>query len=116
MRAKLLASTLVALIGVAPLSGARAVEINTGYFGEVAIRGYDPVAYFTEGKAIRGAASHEFEWLGATWRFSSEQHRDLFAASPASYAPQYGGLCSEGVAADGEATVSIDPESWQIID
>jgi hypothetical protein len=95
---------------------ANAGEINTGYFGDVAIKGYDPVAYFTDGKAVRGSEAISYEWLGATWRFSSDEHRRLFSASPASYAPQYGGLCAEGVAADGEATVNIDPESWKIID
>ena len=82
----------------------------------VAIKGYDPVAYFTDGKAVRGAESISYDWLGATWRFSRDEHRRLFTASPVSYAPQYGGLCAEGVALHGEATVNIDPDSWQIID
>jgi hypothetical protein len=97
------------------VANAEAGEVNTGYFGDVAIKGYDPVAYFTDGKAMRGLEAYSFDWMGARWRFFSEDHRRMFVASPISYAPQYGGLCAEGVAAHGEATVNIDPESWQII-
>jgi hypothetical protein len=95
---------------------ANAGEVNTGYFGDVAIKGYDPVAYFTDSKAVRGSEEHSYKWLNTTWYFSNDEHRRAFVASPISYAPQYGGLCAEGVAAHGEATVNIEPESWQIID
>jgi hypothetical protein len=117
MTSKFLSTPCLAAAGLVSLAAvASAGEIDTGYFGDVAIKGYDPVAYFTDGKAVRGAESISYDWLGATWRFSSDEHRRLFTASPVSYAPQYGGLCAEGVAAHGEATVNIDPESWQIID
>jgi YHS domain-containing protein len=108
--------TAAGLILTALAANASAGEINTGYFGDVAIKGYDPVAYFTDGKAVRGSEAYSYDWLGATWYFASDGHRRLFAASPISYAPQYGGVCAEGVAADGEATVNIEPESWQIVD
>ena len=90
-------------------------EINTGYFGNVAIKGYDPVAYFTESRAVQGSNDIRSEWLGATWQFSSTQHRELFVANPVQYAPQYGGLCSDGVAY-GVTTTNIDPHAWRIID
>ena len=90
-------------------------EINTGYFGNVAIKGYDPVAYFTKSRAVKGSDEISSDWLGATWLFSSTEHRDLFAASPIQYAPQYGGLCADGVAY-GNTTTNIDPESWRVID
>ena len=77
---------------------AQAGEVNTGYFGNVAIEGYDTVAYFTEKRAVKGSEKFQSEWLGATWQFSSDENRKLFDASPMDYAPQYGGLCSEGVA------------------
>ena len=111
LRAGFFAAT-IASWSVSALAG----EVSAGYFGDVAIKGYDPVAYFTDGKAVRGSEAFSYGWLGVTWRFSNEEHRRLFSTSPTSYAPQYGGLCAEGVAADGEATVNIDPESWQIID
>ena len=117
MKSKFLApASLAAAAIVSAAAAASAGEVNTGYFGDVAIKGYDPVAYFTDGKAVRGSEAISYDWLGATWRFSSDEHRRLFSTSPVSYAPQYGGLCAEGVAAHGEATVNIDPESWQIID
>ncbi len=90
-------------------------EINTGYFGNVAIKGYDPVAYFNESRAVEGSKDITTEWLGATWQFSSTEHRELFAANSIRYAPQYGGLCSAGVAY-GSTTTTIDPEAWRIID
>lgn len=96
-------------------SHAQAGEINTGYFGNVAIRGYDPVAYFTMSKAVEGNAEHSHTWLGADWHFATEKHRALFAANPISYAPQYGGHCSDGIAYD-TITVNIDPDAWRIID
>jgi len=117
MKSKFLApASLAAAAIVSAAAAASAGEVNTGYFGDVAIKGYDPVAYFTDGKAVRGSEAISYDWLGATWRFSSDEHRRLFSTSPVSYAPQYGGLCAEGVAAHGEATVNIDPESWKIVD
>ena len=64
--------------------------INTGWFG-VAIKGYDTVAYHTEGRAIKGTSDYSYEWNDARWDFVSAHNRDLFAANPERYAPQYGG-------------------------
>ncbi len=63
-------------------------KVNTGYFGGVAIMGYDPVAYFTEGRAVKGSPEFNHEFLGETWHFASAAHRDAFAANPVAYAPQ----------------------------
>jgi YHS domain-containing protein len=73
-------------------------SINTGYFGGVAIEGYDTVAYFTDGKATRGSEEFAYDWLGVTWLFANAEHRDLFAEQPVQYAPQYGGHCAMGTA------------------
>lgn len=89
--------------------------VNTGYFGSVAILGYDPVAYFSDGKATKGLPEVSQKWLGATWLFSSTKHRDAFASEPTRYAPQYGGFCALGMAID-EASANIDPEAWRIVD
>jgi hypothetical protein len=91
-------------------------KINTGYFGNIAIQGYDPVAYFTKGKAIKGSEDHTVKWLGAYWQFENDEHKQLFAANPQSYAPQYGGHCASGMAVHGGRTKDIDPEAWAIID
>ncbi len=97
-----------------------APPINTlkgGLFGgraDVAILGYDPVAYFTDGKPVKGSAAHAFEWMGAKWLFASQAHLDLFKADPAKYAPQYGGYCAYGVAQDN--LVSIEPDKFTVLD
>jgi YHS domain-containing protein len=57
----------------------------------VAMKGYDPVAYFTVGEPVKGLEGFEYVWNGAKWRFSSKKHMELFTADPEKYAPQYGG-------------------------
>ncbi len=79
----------------------------------LAIRGADPVAYFSEGRAVIGSPAFEYTWQGATWRFSSEEHRARFAADPERHAPQYGGYCAYAVSEG--YTASIDPEAWKIV-
>ena len=101
---------LLAAIGAAQAGG----KINASFFGDVAIEGYDPVAYFTQGKPIEGQDAHAFEWKGATWRFASAANRDRFATSPAMYAPQYGGYCAWAVSQG--YTASIDPAAWRVVD
>jgi len=77
------------LIG-APAASLAKDPVNTNFSG-VAVKGYDPVAYFTEAKPIKGKAKFEYHWQGAKWRFSSAKHLELFKATPDKYAPQYGG-------------------------
>jgi len=105
--------TAAAFASSAPVSAGTA--INTGYFGGVAIEGYDPVAYFTQSRPVKGSEAFAYDWLGATWLFANAEHRDQFAAQPVSYAPQYGGHCAMG-AAFGGTTANIDPEAWSIVD
>ena len=109
--AAVVALTCFAAIG----SASGGSSINTGYFGGVAIEGYDPVAYFTEGRAMKGSEEFAYDWLGARWHFASAEHRDLFVQDPVKYAPQYGGHCSSG-AAKGGNTANVDPEAWAIVD
>ncbi len=90
-------------------------SVNTGYFGGVAIMGYDTVAYFTEGKATKGSEKFSYEWLGTPWHFANAKHREMFISEPMKYAPQYGGYCA-GEVAFGSVTVNIDPEAFKIID
>jgi len=94
-------------------SGNREGRVNTNSEG-VAIDGYDPVAYFTQGAAVRGNADFAHEWDGATWYFASAEHRDRFIAEPEAYAPAYGGYCAWAVA-EGKVA-GIDPEMWHIED
>ena len=88
--------------------------VNRTTFGGVAIDGWDPVAYFTDGKPVEGSKEFVHEWNGATWRFASAAHRDLFAQAPEKYAPQYGGYCAWAVSQG--YTADIDPQAWKIED
>lgn len=80
-----------------------------------AIRGYDPVAYFTEGAPREGSDAHTADWNGATWRFASAANREAFLAEPERYAPQYGGYCAWGVATK-KNLYSTQPDAWSIVD
>jgi hypothetical protein len=78
----------------------------------LAIKGYDPVAYFTEGKPTRGLPEIEYEWDEHRYRFSRAEHRELFKADPVRYAPQFANFCAMALS-KGELVVA-DPESWLI--
>ena len=80
----------------------------------VALKGYDPVAYFQENRPVQGNPQFHYEWMSASWLFASAENRDRFASDPAKYAPQYGGYCSYAVSQG--HTASIDPEAWKIVD
>lgn len=80
----------------------------------LAIKGYDPVAYVTEGMAVPGLAENEFVWKGAVWRFATSEHKALFKLDPERYAPRYGGYCAYAVSQG--KTADIDPEAWTIVD
>ena len=116
----LLAVLALAVLGTAAaFGGAQAFfgsDDKTAYFAEdgVAIRGYDPVAYFDQGAPVEGSAENSLEWQGVTWHFASADHRSAFEQNPQKYAPAYGGFCAYAVAKDQLA--SIDPEAWKIVD
>jgi hypothetical protein len=82
--------------------------------GDVAIKGYDTVAYFKAGKALKGNESFTFPWHDMTWYFLTKENRDLFAASPEKYAPQYDGYCAWAMTEARKA--HTDPEVWKIVD
>jgi YHS domain-containing protein len=111
----LCAASIMALMSLAKPAAAEEMVVNTGYFGDVAIKGYDTVAYFTENRAVEGSARYSQRWLGAEWHFTSAENRDLFKGDPVRYAPQYGGHCADGVSL-GTITTNIDPKAWRIIE
>ena len=80
----------------------------------LAIRGYDPVAYFTLQRATPGVAQFEYEWDEHHWHFANAKHRDMFKADPVRYAPQFEAYCAVSLA-HGEVHVS-NPEYWLIVD
>jgi YHS domain-containing protein len=79
----------------------------------VALRRYDAVAYFIENAAVTGDPTISYQWQGATWLFSSEEHCTQFAADPARYARQFGGYCAFAIARD--TTADGDPHQWAIV-
>ena len=88
--------------------------IYTGRFSTTALQGYDPVAYFETGEPAKGSKDFATEYKGATFRFTSAEHRDAFIADPAAYAPQYGGYCAWAMA-DGKYAKG-DARYWKIVD
>lgn len=106
-------AAFVFLLVLPGFAAAQKAPIYSSFLG-AAIQGYDPVAYFTEGRPVEGSRQFTHQWNGATWRFASAANRDRFAASPEKYAPQYGGYCAYGVAHG--YTVKIDPQAWSVVD
>lgn len=102
------------LLSLLPLSEIQAAEINTPFFGNLALKGHDPVAYFTQSKPVKGKKEFQTEWKGATWCFANEEHLNLFSKNPQKYAPQYGGYCAWAVSQG--KTADIDPRQWAIED
>ncbi|MBE99659.1 YHS domain-containing (seleno)protein [Flavobacterium coralii] len=82
---------------------------------KLAIQGYDPVAYFTSGKAVKGKKEITVTHNGVVYYFSSKANKDAFVKNPAQYEPQYGGWCAYAMGSNGEK-VEIDPETFKIID
>ena len=106
---------IVTVLGIWSIAASSAGQpaLNLARNG-VAVKGYDVVAYETEGAALKGRVEFEYRWEGAIWRFASAANRDRFAANPESYAPQFGGYCSWAVSRG--YTADIDPEAWRIVD
>ena len=96
-----------------PVSAQTKTLLNLDKSG-VAIQGYDPVAFFTEGKPVKGKPEFPARQDGALYYFVSKEHRDLFKADPAKYAPAFGGYCAYGVSRNKLA--EIDVEAFQIVD
>lgn len=82
---------------------------------KVAIQGYDPVGYFTDGKAIKGKKEFTTSYQGVVYKFSSSENKEAFLKNPSKYEPQYGGWCAYAMGSAGEK-VEINPETFKIID
>ncbi|MFQ5935519.1 MAG: YHS domain-containing (seleno)protein [Acidiferrobacterales bacterium] len=102
---------LIALSLLAPLAYAKPPVFATS---KGAIRGFDAVAYFMDGKPVKGNTQYSAEWNGAKWFFATPENRGRFAVDPSNYAPQYGGYCAYAVA--NGYTASTDPDAWSIVE
>jgi len=96
------------------LIGCGGMAVGQSSVSDLAIKGYDTVAYFNTGKALKGNESFAFKWHNMTWYFSTKENRDLFASSPEKYAPQYDGYCAWAMTEARKA--QTDPEVWKIVD
>ncbi len=96
------------------LTGFGGTSVGMSPADDLAIKGYDTVEYFKAGKALKGNESFVFQWHGMTWYFLTKENRDLFAASPEKYAPQYDGYCAWAMTEARKA--QTDPEVWKIVD
>jgi len=89
-------------------------EFNTTFFGNLALEGYDAVAYFTEQRPVKGSREFQMSWKDANWRFASAANLATFREDPERYAPQYGGYCAWAVSQND--TAGIDPSVFAIHD
>ena len=80
----------------------------------IAIQGYDPVAYFTQAKALKGNTQFQYNHEGVTYRFANQSNLELFRQNPQKYEPQYGGWCAYAMGSSGDK-VEIDPETFKIV-
>jgi len=113
LRRTVLAALSAVPVGLA-LSGEAVAQAGASPGPRLALKGYDPVAYFTDGKPVAGANNYELTWDGARYLFASAQHRDLFQQNPDKYAPQFGGACTMNLAAGRKR--EADPHNWIISD
>ncbi|MGH6952000.1 MAG: YHS domain-containing (seleno)protein [Vitreimonas sp.] len=113
---KLLTALAFALVplALAPPAYAERAPVYTGMFSRVAVGGYDPVAYFTDGRPVRGSSQFRISHQGYEYRFASAEHLAAFRANPARYTLQYGGYCAWAVSQG--YTASGDPNHWRIVD
>ncbi|MBH0087674.1 YHS domain-containing (seleno)protein [Pseudoalteromonas sp. NSLLW218] len=95
------------------LSFAADIDANADV-NDIAISGYDTVAYFTQNKAVTGSSEYTATHKNAIYKFTSAKHRDLFRANPEKYAPQFGGFCAFGVSM--EKKFDVDPEAFKIVE
>lgn len=79
----------------------------------VAIQGYDPVAFFTDSRPVKGNPQFQSEFRGAKYYFVSAEHKATFDKEPAKYEPQFGGYCAYGASRGHKAPIKI--EAWQIV-
>ena len=89
------------------------IDVNANS-NDVAIKGYDPVSYFVDGKAMQGSGDYTAAYKSAIYQFSTADNRDAFKANPEKFAPQYGGFCAFGVTK--ERKFDTDPTAWKISD
>jgi YHS domain-containing protein len=127
MKSKKLLKTTASVIGIlffliigfalyshiSPLSFGLYSKVNKSILSNEAINGYDPVAYFTQKRPVKGKEEYAYEWNDANWYFASEDNMKMFTKEPEKYAPQFGGYCVFAICKG--FTANSDPEAFEII-
>lgn len=101
------------LLAIATSSFAADIDMSADA-NDLAIKGYDPVAYFTQSQPVKGQQQFTATYKNTIYQFSSAKNRNLFKASPVKYAPQYGGFCAFGVTKGRK--FETDPTAWRVVD
>ncbi|QNN42900.1 YHS domain-containing (seleno)protein [Pedobacter roseus] len=104
---------IIAILATFSFLNASAQKSAVFVSGGKAIKGYDPVAFFKQSKAVKGVDSLSYEWNNATWLFANTEDLNTFKATPEKYAPEYGGYCAYGTADGHKATTQTD--TWTIV-
>lgn len=103
---------MLLLLGSIPTFAQTRTLLNLDKNG-IAIKGYDPVAFFTQNQPIKGRPEFESKYNGAGYLFASAEDKAMFDANPAKYEPQFGGFCAYGASQGHTAPIKI--EAWQIV-
>jgi YHS domain-containing protein len=111
---KIILSLVVAALALPGLAQTAAKTLGNVDSSGLAIQGYDPVAFFTDGKPVKGDQKFLLKHDGAVYLFASKEHKDLFKADPAKFTPEFGGYCAYGVSRN--KLVEIDVDAFQIVD
>ena len=114
LRLRLTIAVCLIVAGITAIATANSQSPVNVSRGQLALRGYDAVAYWTSGQPTQGSTSFEHRWKDAVWRFSTAANRDQFAKDPARYVPEFGGYCAYAVSRG--YTADIDPNAWRIVD
>lgn len=113
----LLAAALAAVALASPAAARNDLNTTHGVMvegGPLALRGFDPVAYFTQKRAVQGDFQHAVLHDGAVYQFASAANKRAFEADPAKYVPAYGGFCAYGVSVGKK--FDGDPRVWKVVD
>ena len=124
MKKPLITAAIIIAAGIAlylftrPTISGTAVTVQTGLINTsgasgIALSGYDPVAFFTDGKATHGEPEITTTHQGAIYMFATRKHKKIFAQNPEKYAPQYGGFCSLGVSFG--SLLPVDISTWKLV-
>lgn len=107
------AAAITSALLLSSLTNAADIDANAD-INDLAIKGYDPVSYFTDNKPVMGSDDFTATYKNAIYQFASADHRDRFRANPEKYAPQFGGFCAFGVTK--QRKFDTDPTAWRISD